>query len=97
MLKNSLCIYTSVSINYIVAYRPVAKRLLCKQQLLLWSACSLCVRGDVTTIEEVMQVMFSVGPLQGYMTQLTVFGSVSKCSTVGIHLRSVNQHATEAE
>jgi hypothetical protein len=34
-----------------------------KQQPLLWSTHSLRVRSDVTTIEEVMQAVFSVGPL----------------------------------
>jgi hypothetical protein len=38
--------------NYIVEYSSVAKRCLCKQQPLLWSARSLRVRGDVTQQEK---------------------------------------------
>jgi hypothetical protein len=40
----------------------------CKHQPLLWSARSLCVRCDVT-VEEVMQAVFSIGPLRGYVTR----------------------------
>jgi hypothetical protein len=52
-----LCLYSSVfSWNeditglskHIVAYRPVAKRRLCKHQPLLYSTRSIRVRGDVT-------------------------------------------------
>jgi hypothetical protein len=36
-----------------------------------------CTQWRHATIEEVLQVAFSVGPLQGYMTQLTEFSLVS--------------------
>jgi hypothetical protein len=35
-----------------------------------------------TTVEEVMQAMFSVDPLRGYMTRPTVFCSTSECSAL---------------
>jgi hypothetical protein len=39
-----------------------------EKQPLLCSARSIRVRGDVTAVEEVMQAVFSMGALRGYMT-----------------------------
>jgi hypothetical protein len=50
-----------------------------RAQPLQCSARSICVRGEVTTtIEEMVQAVFSVDPLRGYMTRPTLFCLATK-------------------